>query len=249
MQGQKRLKVEHEESAEISRIQSTVAPSLPQESLAVKFEDRLNLNKRDRPDEALVCNDIAPVKEETPDIKEVRGLTDASASALLDFIRDEKNWEAIAAKMKDLVGLSLDHKNRRASMDAFFMRYTGLPDKRDNYHFKYIKKWPVGTVVAQLITTSFYDMVFEGEAMRTPWQSERSACRKFIQDPAVLEAAHMLPPQMVTIKNRVNLLAKQKNELREQGYDPKEIQREMADKLYLAFRSLGCRTAIWDGNL
>ena len=129
-------------------------------------------------------------------------------------------------------------------MDTFFIRYTGLSKKRDNYYFKYIKKGPVGTVVAQLITTSFYDMVFEGDAMRTPQQSERSACRRFIQDPAVLEAAHMLPPQMVHIKNRVNLLRGQKDALREQGYDPKEIQREMESKLYLAFRSFGCRTAI-----
>lgn len=249
MQGRKRLKVEHAESDELLPSQSTVAPSLSQENLAVKFEDRLNLKKRDRQDETdiLICNEMAPVKEENQKIKEIWATTDAST--LLDFVKDERNWEAIAATMRDLVGLTLDEQNPRGSMDTFFIRYTALPDKRDNYYFKYIKKEPVGAVVAQLITTSFYDMVFEGDAMRTPLQSERSACRKFIQDPAVLEAAHLLPPQMLHIKNRVNLLAKQKQALREQGYDPKELQREMENKLYLAFRSLGCRTAMWDGNL
>lgn len=92
----------------------------------------------------------------------------------------------------------------------------------------------------------------------TTWSLKVTPCERhssprdplaFIQDPAVLEAAHLLPPQMLHIKNRVNLLAKQKQALREQGYDPKELQREMENKLYLAFRSLGCRTAMWDGNL
>ena len=65
----------------------------------------------------------------------------------------------------------------------------------------------------------------------------------------VLEAARWLVPPICRLRRRVVLNKDQKNLLRQAGYDPGKLHKEMTHNLYMGFRAIGCRTALWDSNL
>ena len=174
----------------------------------------------------------------------------ADAWSILEFANSDQEFHVMATCMEGLCGLKIDDlglKKPKRAVDNFFERYTGKAagDHRDHYfeHEQQDSLW-----IAVLVTPSFYDKKFRGEAESTAVEAELSACRCFAQDPDVLEACSKLPPALNKIRDLVYLSEDQKKALRKQGYDPKIIQGEMAQKLHLKFRDFGLRTAVWDGN-
>ena len=94
--------------------------------------------------------------------------------------------------------------------------------------------------IAVLVTPSFYNKVFRGQASfdatrsfeQAVEEAEKSACRRFAQDPDVLEACSKLPPSLNKIRKLVYLSEDQKKAL---GYNPKIVQSEMVEKLFYHF--------------
>lgn len=177
----------------------------------------------------------------------------ADAWSILEFANNEQEFQYMAQSMEGLCGLKLDHLPPKRAVDNFFERYTGKAagDHRDHYyrHEQQDWLWPdEPQIIAELVTPSFYNMVFRGQAKSTAVEAELSACRCFTQDPDVLDACRKLPPPLNKIRHLVSMSRKQKDALHKQGYDPQILQKEMGDKLHLKFRDFGCRTAVWDGN-
>ena len=171
----------------------------------------------------------------------------ADAWSILEFANSEQEFEYMAQSMEGLCGLKLDHRSPKRAVDEFFERYTGKAagDHQDRYYRHEQQDW---LYVAELVTPSFYNKVFRGQAESSAEKAEVSACRCFTQDPDVLDACRKLPPALNKIRHLVSMSRRQKDALLAQGYDPGILQKEMGDKLHLKFRDFGCRTAVWDGN-
>ena len=173
--------------------------------------------------------------------------------------------------MEGLRGLKIDDlglKKPKRAVDNFFERYTGKDAGHHRDHFfRHEQQKRSDLCIAVLVTPSFYNKVFRGQASfdatrsfgQAVEEAEISACRnidmlnflppqQLVQDPDVLEACRKLPPALNKIRKVVYLSPWQKEALRKQGCDPKIILGEMAQKLHLKCRELQCGTAISDGR-
>ena len=165
------------------------------------------------------------------------------ALSILEFANSDQEFHVMARCMEGLYGLKIDDlglKKPKRAVDNFFERYTG----KDAGHHREVISVVTCIIfagrsylcIAVLVTPSFYKKVFRGQASFDATRSfeqavedaEKSACRRFAQDPDVLEACSKLPPSLNKIRKLVYLSEDQKKAL---GYNPKIVQSEMVDKL------------------
>ena len=93
------------------------------------------------------------------------------------------------------------------------------------------------------------DKTFQGSEWRIARKvAMKDAIRAFSQDLEVQEIAKDLPPRQKRIKEANSLRSYEKKEMRAAGIDPKVVQKELMQVVFLHFRKLGGRNAIWDGN-
>ena len=93
---------------------------------------------------------------------------------------------------------------------------------------------------------------FEGYAKRTKELAEIAAGEVFRNDPDVRHIASLLPPSNEAIKKHVTYTFFKKFQraaLLERGESIGALLKEVQHEVYMGFQDLGCRTAIWDGNL
>ena len=125
--------------------------------------------------------------------------------------------------------------------------YAGIekPENSNLYHFAYThqQKWVKATLVVALTTERW----FEGEWCWTQYDAEVSAIEAFRSDEEVLEIAENLPPMMNQIKKSVTLRREEKDRLHAANIPQAVVMKELIQAVYIHFRDLGCRTAIWDG--
>ncbi|CAE7619319.1 unnamed protein product [Symbiodinium sp. CCMP2592] len=166
-----------------------------------------------------------------------------TVDSLLQKLRNEE-FQQIAKQLLHKKGMRLDNMLPRMAVEIFLQRYSNS-ERADHY---FTHEQTRQGVIATLVTPSFFGSSFRGPAMYTQTQAEISACQLFVTDKYVLEAAEWLPPPMETIRKRVALSKHQKQVLRERGYDTTVVQRDLLNCVYAGFRSLGCRSAIFDNN-
>ena len=170
-------------------------------------------------------------------------LHEETVESLLQKLRNEE-FQQIAKQLLRKKGMRFDNMLPRMAVEVFLQRYSN--SERADHCFTH-ERTRQG-VIATLVTPSFFGSSFQGPAMYTQTQAEISACQLFVTDKYVLETAEWLPPPMETIRKRVALSKHQKQALRERGYDTTAVQRDLLNRVYAGFRSLGCRSAMFDNN-
>eukprot|EP00438_Fugacium_kawagutii_P006332 Skav213287 [mRNA] locus=scaffold2236:80465:80764:- [translate_table: standard] len=94
---------------------------------------------------------------------------------------------------------------------------------------------------------SYFNRRFVGRPKGTREQAENATIRDvFLQDADVLDVAEKLPPTMDSIRQFTVLSTDQKKECRDQGIDRADLHRQLQHCIYMGFRELGCRNAVWD---
>eukprot|EP00438_Fugacium_kawagutii_P032468 Skav227704 [mRNA] locus=scaffold79:2593:3036:+ [translate_table: standard] len=78
--------------------------------------------------------------------------------------------------------------------------------------------------------------------------AETAVIKVFRDDPEVQEIARHLPPPQKRVKDSVRMTRAEKDPLEAHGFDTGMVLKELAQRVYIHFRDLGCRNAIWDGN-
>ena len=176
------------------------------------------------------------------------------AASILEFAR-HGDFSKMARSLHSLIGLKVSHLSPKRALNTFFERYTAHPtsDKKADHYFQHEFlqqkcRWTQSPVVATLITPSFFNRSFRGVEKQDIWEAENSACECFFQDEDVVDVCQRIPPSLSKLRAHVWLSPPQQEALRAEGHDPAALRMEMRDKLYCAFRELGCRTAVWDGN-
>mmetsp|Transcript_25208 Transcript_25208/g.52318 ORF Transcript_25208/g.52318 Transcript_25208/m.52318 type:complete len:157 (-) Transcript_25208:97-567(-) len=102
---------------------------------------------------------------------------------------------------------------------------------------------------ATLTTYVLNDRKFQGKMSSTSMRlAEESAVIAFREDPEVREIAKVLPPPRKKIKEWVHLNSQERERLVAAGFDTSIVLEEFVQSVYMHFRELGCRTALWDGN-
>eukprot|EP00438_Fugacium_kawagutii_P025646 Skav209577 [mRNA] locus=scaffold281:231869:232339:+ [translate_table: standard] len=146
----------------------------------------------------------------------------------------------------------------RKGLAHFFNRYT----KSDKTDFFFEHVWWGWRCKAVLRTPSlgrsgrsFAGTWVEwnrGRWEHTQYQAEISAIRTFQRDSEVLEIANNLGPAMDKIKKELNSLFARLpqafvDKTSDAGVKLWTVKRELIDAVYLLFRNMGSRTALWDG--
>eukprot|EP00438_Fugacium_kawagutii_P032659 Skav216055 [mRNA] locus=scaffold2261:43565:44035:- [translate_table: standard] len=146
----------------------------------------------------------------------------------------------------------------KQALDHFFYRY--LQSEVLDFSFEY--EWWGRHCQAALRTPSLgrSGRSFEGkweEWKGGNWRNiqrkaEISAMKTFQRDSEVLEIAKKLPPALDKIKKELNSLFSGLpqtfvDKTSQAGVSIWTVKRELVDAVYLLFRNMGCRTALWDG--
>lgn len=181
----------------------------------------------------------AAVKEESEDLLRKK-IKDEDVEQLLEKLSTEEY--AKLAKYVTGRGMKFDGKAPKDALGSWHGRYTTAEDI--DYYFEYEDRNP--GIIATLVMPSYFNRRFTGKTTRTKSEAENSACRVFLEDADVLDAAAKLPPPMESIRKFTSLSAEQKKILREKGLDPLDIHRQLQQCVYMGFRELGCRNDRWD---
>lgn len=143
------------------------------------------------------------------------------------------------------------HSNARQSVKCFFERYLQI-GRIDHYWETKPESVPgqrFPLYRSKLRTPSLFNQTFEGQRKPRWFKAELSACEAFLQDPTVLEIAEKLPPSATKVRRYVQCkLTGWKKDLIERGINVKLVIEEAKAELFSRFQSMGCRTALWDGN-
>eukprot|EP00438_Fugacium_kawagutii_P008836 Skav208536 [mRNA] locus=scaffold1216:90493:90717:- [translate_table: standard] len=68
----------------------------------------------------------------------------------------------------------------------------------------------------------------------------------FRSDWQIQKIAERLPPPTGNIRENTQLKTHEKDALKADGINTSEVQQELINAVYIHFRDLGCRTALWD---
>eukprot|EP00438_Fugacium_kawagutii_P020884 Skav211775 [mRNA] locus=scaffold305:59966:60415:+ [translate_table: standard] len=136
-------------------------------------------------------------------------------------------------------------------VQPFLHRYhAGTEDVSHLWSFSYHHHgvWLKATLTTSGIARE--DRSFEGkEWCYSSRLAEMSAIRVFREDADVRRIAKRLPPTMARMRDSCRLKKDEKAAVRAAGIDPRVVVRELVQAVYMHFRDLGCRTALWDGIL
>ncbi|CAE7558979.1 unnamed protein product [Symbiodinium natans] len=171
------------------------------------------------------------------------------AAALLERIRTGQ-LATTAQTMRSHIGISDAEWQRKTGKDAltsFMTRYMNKHGAR--WHYEHQQRFQDNCWVATLVIPSLSG---SGRRFTGTWRysqaaAEETACVTFQFDEQVQEIRRNLPPTMKKIKDYISLDTRRKKELAALGYTPAVVQHDMVAQAYNGFRSLGCRTAEWDG--
>lgn len=180
-----------------------------------------------------------------PDVKEEHAeetiqMRDYPEPAMLLELLQSGRLAEVAWGMRSQIGLDIAGLTPKDAVIGFLERYTSAQAKCTFKH----ERCTTG-FAAQLLMPEFFDRTFYGFA-KTKKEAEISACKACVGDPQVLEAAALLPPSLTAIRRRIALDSSQKQSLSKCGYDTKTFQDEMVQRVYMAFKDMGCRTLLWD---
>ena len=104
--------------------------------------------------------------------------------------------------------------------------------------------------MAKLATPSFHGRSYVGKPMAVQVLAEVSACQAFQNHPDVQEVARKMPPPATKVKRHVtNVVLRLKRQIEERGANHKLVTKQVIQELFSQFQSMGCRAAIWDGNV
>lgn len=105
--------------------------------------------------------------------------------------------------------------------------------------------------VSTLVTPSLYNWRFQSSKVQpTMKTAELSACKTFYHDPRVVEIVRKVPPAAKKVRRRVNVqMAGKKKGWAERGISCRLGKEEAKQALFEQFCAMGCRSALWDGNL
>jgi len=173
---------------------------------------------------------------------------DETADSLIARIRSGE-LETIAHGMRRDIGIDTIEWRRmrpKYALVIFLGRYTCQGEPRFWYEYTGgVNEWYVAT----LVTPAFFGRRFSGFWKQGKREAEENACKTFKHDGQVNEVREKLPPSMLKIKRWASLSRLQKDQLKEKGYNPADVHGDMCKSIYSGFKKLGCRTALWDGNV
>ena len=166
------------------------------------------------------------------------------ADALLELLRSGR-LSQVAQSMRCKIGIDLTaYQDPKTAVRDFLERYSNRQVKVTYQH-----KRNAAGIVAKLVTPQFFERAFEGSMAADEKGAEVSACKAFLKDPQVQQVSKLVPPSISLIRKRLQFNKYQKNSITEHGLCPRELQTEMVQEVYMTFRDMGCRTALWDENL
>ena len=225
---------------------------------------------KEEPESSDFLEDLRDIKEEKEDdeVEEVEEVKEEELLPLQEFHEDKEMEEVeeeellpfhefhsrdsargCARSLQHHIGMKFGDYKGRDAVTVFFCRYTGCDEK--DYSFDCT--WRRGYCKAVLKTPSLGDRTFEGKWKRgsnrekSRHLAEFSAIDAFKADREVLEIAASLPPPITRIKEKIFLRKDEYLAVKAHGLVPTEVVRRMVHRVFLEFRELGCRTALWDG--
>ena len=171
----------------------------------------------------------------------------------------DRNFLEIAEKMMKYKGFDIDNEAPTGRLlDGFCMRYhPGISDANAKTMWTLSFEESVCSgqgcgwymFKATLTMHLLRDRKFEGEwVYHNKRMAERSAIVAFRDDPEVQEIAAWLPPGQKCIRNNIKPKPAEKEAALAHGIHWTVLHKELIKQLFLRFRDLGCRTALWDGH-
>lgn len=168
------------------------------------------------------------------------------------FLTRPRNFYQMAVQLLDFKGLDVYsvEPTRRGILHEWFHRYhPGVLDDDALWTFSFSETGgPRPFFKATLTAHSLKDRKFESEWCVTRGLAEQSAIKVFREDPEVQQIAKLLPPSQKKIKDKASMKKDEKDALKARGIDSGMVHKELVQRLYIHFRDLGCRNALWDGN-
>eukprot|EP00438_Fugacium_kawagutii_P025380 Skav223567 [mRNA] locus=scaffold34:285779:286249:- [translate_table: standard] len=151
--------------------------------------------------------------------------------------------------LKDQIGMKYGGTPDKKTIRLFFERYTQQPSDNCDHYFDTQTVQEGRAWQSRLVTPSF-KRTFLGGVCPTKFAAENAACWTFWNDPKVKEIASLLPPATTKVKKYVTSQLKGpfKKSLLERGINLAVLTKEARDEIFLQFKDMGCRLALWDGN-
>ena len=227
----------------------THAGSMSQTSLGVAAKEEHWEEWDDEPFQDEVYSESLAAQETTATGEELRG-------GFRDLSQEEQDlFLKVPAYLMDEIGIrNLNPTTYRGPikklLQYFFSRYRQSAE--DDYFFETEETVRGRMWISKLVTPSFYNRTFWGHAMPTVQLAEASACVQFFTDGAVVAAGKKLPPTVKQVRRFVNHKVgnrERKLDMIRRGINPKLVVQEAIQEIFLYFKSIGCRTALWDNNI
>ena len=192
------------------------------------------------------------IKLEQPEVHEAESSTAQNAEELPPYheYHSHRNLRTKAQRwMKDKkLNLQKLEPTQKKLLRPFLHRYhAGIEKPEDRYcHLEFANDegWVKATLTVSLTT----ERCFEGEWCWNEDDAEVSAVEAFRSDEEVLEIAENLPPTMGDIEKTVTLRREEIDRLHEANILEAVVMKELVQAVYIHFRELGCRTALWDSE-
>ena len=170
------------------------------------------------------------------------------------FLARNRDFYGLAVSLMRLQGIDLRRfpPTTKGVVREFFQRYHPFAKQDLLWSLSFEEESGSGPRTKYRATLTTYvlnDRKFQGKMSSTSMRlAEESAVIAFREDPEVREIAKVLPPPRKKIKEWVHLNSQERERLVAAGFDTSIVLEEFVQSVYMHFRELGCRTALWDGN-
>ena len=242
----KRIKLEAPET-----FVSHASPAIPSSQTSVTGELKQLALAQCKSQESLIGAADVPIHPEMDDEDELPPYHE---------LHEQRNFREKAIALMEHKGMNLSalEPSIEGVLQPFLHRYhAGLNPENDVKHFwkfSFEEYWGDGPpqFLATLMISGISpkDREFKGtEWCCSPRKAQMSAIRVFCEDAEVQAIAEQLPPPYPKISESCKLKKGEKAAVKDAGIkEYKPVEKELQKFLYLRFRALGCRTALWDGN-
>ena len=145
--------------------------------------------------------------------------------------------------IEESIGMNLHDRHPKSAVREFLQRYAGRDLTRDDSYYT-VAEGHSG-FQAKLHVAVWSNHVFQGEISGTRKKAEISAAACFLKDPAVVEAARLLPPPLKVIKfwTKFNEAGDQTIPGKRRRFDPNDIWHQYNEQ-----REQGGQMAGWHGQ-
>ena len=217
------------------------------DQLGLSFDDEVPSTQRDEGEESLLGADA---QEPLGGVDDEDGDEELPPYHEFHTHRNVRRKAAILVKKYRGMNLLEREPSVEGLLQPFLHRYHGIENVNHlwSFSYQYYGKWVKATLKTSGISRD--DRVFEGgEWCYSTRLAEMAAIQVFREDAEVRAIAEQIPPTMQRIRENCLLNKHQKKALRDCDIDPGVVHKELMQILYMHFRALGCRTALWDGNM